>query len=341
MERRIQLADALRRAAPELAAAITDEFLARHPDWRERYGERAYTAGVEDAIFHIRFLAGAIEAGAPSAFADYARWTGRVLSARGIATTFLHENLRQVEEALASRVSEDNRRIAARYIDAALEALAAPGDAAESPPGVTSRLYVQALLGGERRAALQIAREALATGTSLIELYIDVFQSALYEVGRLWEANRITVAQEHMATAITQYVMAQTYQPAERRASPRGRLLMSGVEGELHSVGAVMVSDVLETCGWEVRFVGTDLPRASILAAIREEQPTHLGLSVTMVFNVPAVRLLLQEVRQQFGSAIHVLVGGAAFRAAGELWREVGADGFAPDLRSAQQLLCA
>ena len=78
---------------------------------------------------------------------------------------------------------------------------------------------MQAILTGERKAALTIAREALRNGARIQDLYADVFQDALYEVGRLWETNAITVAQEHMATAVTQYVMAHVFGTIESVAA--------------------------------------------------------------------------------------------------------------------------
>ena len=103
-------------------------------------------------------------------------------------------------------------------------------------------MYLQAVLAGSRMAALTVAREALRDGLSVIDLYVEVLQAALYEVGRLWETNRITVAHEHAATAITQFVMAQMYDSLERTQSGTRTILLTGLEGELHSVGALMVA---------------------------------------------------------------------------------------------------
>jgi methanogenic corrinoid protein MtbC1 len=185
---------------------------------------------------------------------------------------------------------------------------------------------------------VQIAREALAGGLSLPELYMDVFQPAMYEVGRRWEANRLTVAQEHIATAITQYVMAQVYEAPDDRATNRGPIVLTGVEGELHNIGAVMVGDLLESSGWRVRFLGTNLPAAAIIGVVRETMPSHVGVSATMLFNVPAVRQLIEAIRAEFGDRMRIVVGGAAFRTAPDLWRQIEADGFAADLRGAQAL---
>lgn len=71
--------------------------------------------------------------------------------------------------------------------------------------------YITALKKGNRQHAVSIARQALEEGIDVRDLYVEVFQPAMHEIGRLWETNQLTVAQEHLATAITQSVMAQLY----------------------------------------------------------------------------------------------------------------------------------
>jgi methanogenic corrinoid protein MtbC1 len=337
------LADGVRVHAGAVAEEVTDEFLRIHPDWLRRYGARARVMGIEDARYHITFLAAAVESGVPSAFCEYARWTVRVLAARGIASVFLAENLTQIRRALATRLAADAPIVDA-YVAEALHALddnVGADDETESstPLALTRGMYLQAVLAGSRTAALTVAREALREGLSVVDLYVEVLQATLYQVGRLWEANRITVAHEHAATAITQFVMAQMYDRLERTGSGTGTILLTGLEGELHNVGALMVADVLETRGWTVHFLGTNLPHASILDAIRERQPDCVGISATMLFNVPAVRRLIEGVRTEWGSTKRIVVGGGAFRQAPDLWREIGADGYGRHLRDALELI--
>jgi len=189
-------------------------------------------------------------------------------------------------------------------------------------------------------AAANVALEALREGHSAPDVYVEILQNSLYEVGRRWESNQITVAEEHMATAITQYVVAQMYSRLAPSDVARGKMIIAGVEGELHQVGANMVADLLEADGWDVRFLGTNMPHDGILSAIAEHQPTVLGISATMIFNVPKVRRLIEDVRQKFAErAPRIILGGAAFRAAPALSAELGVSGFAPDLRSARTLV--
>jgi methanogenic corrinoid protein MtbC1 len=335
-----QLADVVREISPAVAVQVTETFLARHPEWRVRYGARAVSAGVQDAGYHLAFLAAAVESGEPAAFAAYARWAGRVLAARGIAIPFLAENIEQIRHEVFARLNGQRAEALNPFFAAAREALTNEPQAqpAAAVLSLTGDVFLQAILAGQRHAAVQIAREAMRAGLTLQDLYVDVFQPALYEVGARWEANRLTVAQEHMATAITQYVMAQIYEAPDNRNTGKGTVVLTGVEGELHNIGAVMVSDLLETSGWRVRFLGTNLPTPSILTVIRDSGPSHVGISATMLFNAGTVRSLVHAIRAEFSDRVKIVVGGAAFRTSPELWKQVAADAFAPDLRGVQAL---
>jgi methanogenic corrinoid protein MtbC1 len=347
LSRRERLALAASFAALQrpVAEAVTEEFLRRHPDWLERYGERGREQGIEDAQFHLDFLGGALVAGEPQAFAEYVRWARRVLEARGIAARFLRENLEQIGEALASRL-EPARPAVEAVVRAGLLACDEPsGPAAPRGPedelATARRLYLQAILRGQRNAARGIVLESHRAGHPALDLYLKILQPAQYEVGRLWECNAISVAEEHMATAITQSVMAQLYPLLPQQQPHHGRLVLTGVQGELHQLGGHMVADVLEAHGWEVRFLGTNRPHASILRVVEEQRPDAVGISTTMLFNLPKVRDLIEAIRALPGPQPHrIVVGGAAFRAAPGAFREIGADACGLDLEEAIGIFC-
>lgn len=207
----LALVSILRREEQHLAEAVTDEFLTRHPDWVTRYGDRARSAGIEDARFHLQFLTAAIESDSPASFKDYVQWTSRVLETRGIGREFLRENLLQVRDAAALLLADEQRAVLIRFLSLPEPQQAGnPSGDADGPLALTRKMFVQAGLRGDRRAALAMTTEALRGGATIEDLYSDVFQDGLYEVGRQWESNLITVAQEHMATAVTQFVMARS-----------------------------------------------------------------------------------------------------------------------------------
>jgi MerR family transcriptional regulator, light-induced transcriptional regulator len=345
MVERVRLAEQLRGLRRQIAEKVTEAFLARYPDWVARYGERARRFGIEDAIFHQDFLAAAIETGDARAFGQYLRWTAGVLESRGIAPRFLHENVEQIATELASLLPSPLAPEVAEFVQAGIDSARA-GETGVSGGAVAAgelsgaqALYLQAILHGQRQAAAGIADETVRQGHGLPDVYADILQDSMYEVGRLWETNRITVAQEHMATAITQYVIAHLYPLIQRAQPPKGRMVITGVEGEQHQVGPNMVADVLESAGWDVRFLGTNAPAAGVLQAVEEHRADVLGISATMLFNLPSVRRLIADVRALPGRKLRVILGGSAFRAAPDLYRELGAAGVALDVRAALRLV--
>jgi methanogenic corrinoid protein MtbC1 len=192
---------------------------------------------------------------------------------------------------------------------------------------------LHAILQGRRREAAQTLLTAVQSGYSILDIYAEILQACMIEVGRLWEENAISVAQEHTATAITQYLLAVLYDQLKPAKIRRGSAIITGVEGELHQVGANMIADALEADGWDVRFLGTDLPPSGILKVLADFKAQILGISTTILANVPKVRALIADVRRQHGSKVRVVVGGQAFQSSSALAEELGADGTAPGVR--------
>jgi methanogenic corrinoid protein MtbC1 len=336
---RTALGDRLQQLKPQIAEQVTQMFLERHPDWLSRYGGRARKFGIEDAQFHIDFLRGAVEASSIQAFEDYCEWAAGLLRSRSIASHFLVENLTQIETALRSGLSQEEQAVIARIMEAGRAACdrekTRPAHP-DSPLALTRNVYLRSILIGARAGSVQIVEEALRDGAGMFDIYVQVFQESLYEVGRLWAAGKVSVSVEHRATAITQFVMAGLYSRAlpSRPSAPLRQAIVTGVAGELHQIGANMVADVLETAGWNVQFLGTDAPHTDIVDAVLAQESDLVCVSATMLFNVPNVVRLIHDLRAH-SPTLRVLIGGSAFRAKPDLWMDIGADGFAPNLNTA------
>lgn len=338
---RTELAAEIGRVRDTVANAVTDTFLARHPDWIERYGDRATKHGVQDARHHIDFLQAAVELSDPASFRDYALWCRDLLSSRGIGVVFLVENLEAIRDEMATRLSPAAAEALSLATRAGLEALAAGQGSPRAkgdPLSPACRLYLAASISGRRDDALAIAREAVSGGASPVDLYVDVFQSALYEVGRRWQTTGLTIAEEHMATATTQFILSVLQEEQPRARSHGGTAVVTGVANEQHVVGASIIANVLDTDGWDVRFMGTNLPHDGIVSAIAQNRASLVAISVTMSGCVADARDLIAQVRRNSATPPRIIVGGAAFRGDPQLWRTVGADGFAADARSVAEL---
>ncbi len=199
-----------------------------------------------------------------------------------------------------------------------------------------AREYQQLVLNRDKRGAVRLILDSAESGIPVQELYIGVLQPVQREIGNLWQNAKISVAQEHYCTAVTQLVMSQLYSYIFTQKRNGHRMVMTCVGGELHEVGARMVADLFELDGWDTYYMGANAPTDSILSAISDNQAELLGVSVTMNYGIVAVRKLIKEIRSSDDTShIRILVGGRPFLLSESLWGSTGADSFAPDAEKA------
>ena len=172
--------------------------------------------------------------------------------------------------------------------------------------------YLAALLAGERAECTRIVQDLVAAGVGLKELYVQLFQRALYQVGELWEHQRISVAVEHLATAVTERMLTLV-QTQAFSGPPRDRtIIVACVADEYHQLGGRMIADFCELRGWRGYFLGANTPLPDLLKLIGERRPNLLGLSLSIYFNLPALLQALDAVTGRYPD-LPVLVGGQAF----------------------------
>ena len=183
--------------------------------------------------------------------------------------------------------------------------------------------YLRAQLVGDRREAVRIVVEdGLESGVAVEDLQVQVVQGAQCELGELWLQNRVTIAQEHMATAISHVVLAALFERAPRKPPLGKKLLLACVEGELHALPARIVADRLDLEGVDMRFLGANVPHDHLIDMIQAEQPDIIGLSTTMSFNVTSLRTAAAWVRAAIQRPL--FVGGHALRWQPQLAAELG-----------------
>jgi MerR family transcriptional regulator, light-induced transcriptional regulator len=203
--------------------------------------------------------------------------------------------------------------------------------------------YLAALRAGDRRRAFRVVDDARAGGLDVGVVYLEVFQPALREIGRLWQVNEVTVAEEHLATAITQAAMARLYESAFSWSADAGPTLVAAcVDTERHEVGLRMLCDLLDLRGWETHYLGASVPMESLVAMVLARRPDVVALSATIAPHLPRVRAIIAALREATGAAAPlILLGGRPFLDDPALAWQLGADLTARDAGEAVEQLCA
>jgi len=200
--------------------------------------------------------------------------------------------------------------------------------------------YLRAIREGNRRDAFRVIDEAREAGVDLSRLYVEVFQPAMREIGRLWQENEITVADEHVATAITQAAMARAFEQVFAWGEGRGRSLVAAcADTERHEVGLRMICDLLELRGWDTTYLGATVPVESLVVMVDRKKPDVVALSVAIAPHLPRLRMMIEQIRSLIRNPPLILVGGRPFLEDPTLATRLGADLTAEDAVQAVELL--
>lgn len=177
--------------------------------------------------------------------------------------------------------------------------------------------YLGLLIAGNRSQCLNIVEQYITAQLPIRVLYEQLFQRSLYEVGEMWEYNKISVATEHLATAVTEGLMNHIFPSIISKARAKKKVVVASVEDELHQVGGKMVADVFEMHGWDSFYLGSNNPTAAMVQFVKERSPDAVGLSLSVYFHIEHLEKAIRTLTHEF-DGLPVLVGGQAFRHGGE-----------------------
>lgn len=171
--------------------------------------------------------------------------------------------------------------------------------------------YLNALLDGDKKQCAHIVVSLIDEKVSLKEIYMSLFQRSMYRIGEMWEREKCSVANEHVATKITEgliELVVSNYFPDGKN----GRLaLITCVDKEFHELGARMVAGFFEASGWDTIFVGSNISQDQIMQLIREKKPELIGISNSFYINIMRLVKLVEAIEEEFPRQ-EILVGGQA-----------------------------
>lgn len=171
--------------------------------------------------------------------------------------------------------------------------------------------FVAALLANSREDSTAIVERRLADGHGLVEVDRQLIQPALYCIGEKWRSREVNVAQEHMATSIALSLRAHALWRSPAPVPNGRKVLLACVRGNHHAVGLQMVADAFILAGWDVSFLGANVPSRALVKHAMHWKPDLLALSASLPEHVRELRIATEQLRAAFaGTCPPILVGG-------------------------------
>lgn len=176
--------------------------------------------------------------------------------------------------------------------------------------------FLDALLKGNHTSCRSLVQSYKENQISLQELYENIIKKAMYDIGELWEYNKISVATEHLASAIVESLLNELYQELPHHKKISKTVITTCVEHEHHQIGIKMVSDIFELNGWNTHFLGSNTPTLELISFIELVKPDLIAVSLSLYFNLPKLLSLIEEISLKYPD-LPILVGGQAFKHGG------------------------
>ncbi len=324
--------ESFRALRPQAIDVVTERLYGVHGSIYERFGQSGRDTCRQDLAFHLDFLQPVIEFGIVEPMAQYLRWQAHVLVSRDIAADHVALSVDWLAEFFAQRMQPAHAAVVVGALHAAkAQCLELGADAGLTQAAAPTRwpecdIFESQLLTGDHRGALATFDASVAR-SGLLKAEAHVIQPSLYSVGEKWEGNQVSVAQEHLSTSIAKLAMARGLLDTDPPALNGRKILLACVQENEHTVGLQMVADAFQLGGWDVQFLGANVPTESLVTHATTWKPDVVGVSVSFAQQLRSVKDVVSRLHQTCGDERpRVMVGGLAINRFERLAAAVGAD---------------
>jgi len=169
--------------------------------------------------------------------------------------------------------------------------------------------FFNSLVDGEKEKCTHIVQSLLNDGYDLKDIYNELFKKSLYRIGKLWDNDKMSIPEEHMATQIVESLISR-FAPVGNSNSDR-KVVVTCIDKEFHEIGAKMVSNVFELEGWNSYYLGASVPSKEILKFVKQIDPEVIALSWSLYLNLGRFLDVVDHLTRFFPTK-KIIVGGQA-----------------------------
>lgn len=173
-------------------------------------------------------------------------------------------------------------------------------------------------------AGLRLVLDRAAVSLGISGLLTQLLVPLIGRVGMGWESGSLSIAEEHAASAVIREALLLTGRPfSESAGAPL--LVVTTPSGQLHELGADLVSALARQHGWDVTYLGPSLPAIEIVRAVESTKPTALALSIVYPGDDPLLSDELRRLKRLLPPELPILIGGRAASSYTTAIQEIGA----------------
>jgi trimethylamine corrinoid protein len=184
----------------------------------------------------------------------------------------------------------------------------------------------------------KLTEEAIATKVDPVEAIEKAYTVGIQRVGKLFEDGDYFLPELINGAEIVKEAVTEIEKLIPRdKVIHKSKMVIGTVAGDIHDIGKNLVISWMSTQGFEMVDIGVDCPVDKFIDRAIEEEADIIGASCLLTMTAPEQMKLVERMKERgLRERFKVLVGGAAIDKA---WaEEIGADGFAGDMREAAEV---
>ncbi|MGC1415500.1 MAG: homocysteine S-methyltransferase family protein, partial [Candidatus Acidiferrum sp.] len=171
------------------------------------------------------------------------------------------------------------------------------------------------IIEGTRDGLIADLERKRAEGVTPLEIINGPLMAGMAEVGRLFNANELIVAEVLQSAEAMKASVNHLEQFMEKAdTAKRGKIVLATVKGDVHDIGKNLVEIILKNNGYDVVNLGIKVPPEELIKAYLQHHPDAIGLSGLLVKSAQQMVITASDLRGA-GIEVPLLVGGAALSA--------------------------
>jgi DNA-binding transcriptional MerR regulator/methanogenic corrinoid protein MtbC1 len=195
-------------------------------------------------------------------------------------------------------------------VSGAPEPIEPHGEASEAAARVEEALGAARRFDAPRLEAI-LERAAVSFGTPA---FLDRIATPLLErIGHGWVDGSVSVAQEHLATAVFRRVLGWLVR-VNQVAGPAPRIVLATPPGQAHELGALLAAASAAAEGWKVTYLGPDVPAVEVVRAAEQTRADAVALSLVYPAAIDGLFAALRGPANGLRPEVPLILGGAAMR---------------------------
>jgi len=165
------------------------------------------------------------------------------------------------------------------------------------------------LLAGDLKNTMSIYTD-FAKQSSVVNFYDNILRPAMYQIGELWDAKKLDVGDEHIASNTAMHLIEKIGTNPKRMSNGK-TILICTPDGEYHAIPCFMMETYLSLNGYDVINLAPSAPSKSIMSHISQKKPDLILISVTLKEHINSCNRLIKNLKK---FKVPIIIGGQALQ---------------------------